>query len=105
MIPNLRELTEVSNSPGCPPGDVAQQRRLPGLGDAGPFQPPAGVHPPAEPPTEPEPLQEKQRPGPGRVLPPRQALFLCGHAAFGEDLQPGQAGNDQKAPSQLQVDL
>ena len=92
-------------STGRSPGGVACQRRLPGVCDAGSLEPHAGVDPPGEQEAEPEPLQEEQGSGPGRILPPRQALLLCGNAALRPDLQPGQTGNDKKTTGQLQVDL
>lgn len=84
---------------------MARQRGLPGLGDAGSLEPPAGVHPPAEQEAEPEPLQEEQGSGSVCILPPRQALLLRGDAALRPDLQPGETGNDQKTTGQLQMDL
>lgn len=92
-------------STGRPAGGVARQRGLPGFRDARSLQQPTGVDPPGEQEAEPEPLQEEQRSGSERILPPHQALLLCSYAAFGQDLQPRQTGNDKKTTGQLQVDL
>lgn len=89
----------------CEPGDVARQRGLPGCSDARSLEPLAGVHPPVEQEAEPKPLQEKQRTGSVRILPPHQALLLCGNTALHPHLQPGQAGADQETSGQFQVDL
>lgn len=93
------------SSPARPAGGVALEGWLPVVGDVGPQQPLAGPSAPAVSEAEPEPVPPGSWCGPVRVLPPAAALLPGGHATLRPHLQPAQAGAQQEAAGQLQVDL
>lgn len=95
----------LSLSEGREAGDVARERRLPGMRHTRQQQQPPGGHPPGEQTPDAEPLPQEQGSGAVRVLPPRQALLLRGHAALCASLQPHQTGAHQEADGQLQMDF
>lgn len=94
-----------SLSEGREAGDVARERRLPGVCDARQWQQPPGGHPPGEQTQDAEPLPQEQGSGAVRVLPPHQAVFLRGHAALCASVQPHQTGAHQETDGQLQMDF